>query len=108
MNRSRIKYLEKVEQSSPPEIEMRQEEAPIMVFQDGEKAIGRIHQIVDEIYAALGALQLDSADFYYYLNNKSLTISFPPKTHTCESALTLQGRLAAVVIVLISLVQRVS
>jgi len=36
-----------------PEIEMRQEEAPIVVFQDGEKAIGRIHQIVDEIYAAL-------------------------------------------------------
>ena len=32
---------------------MRQEEAPIMVFQDGEKAIGRIHQIVDVIYAAL-------------------------------------------------------
>ena len=56
MNRYKIRYLEKVEQSSPPEIEMRQEEAPIMVFQDGEKAIGRIHQIVDEIYAALGAL----------------------------------------------------
>jgi len=36
-----------------PEIELRQEEAPIVVFQDGEKAIGRIHQIVDEIYAAL-------------------------------------------------------
>jgi len=32
---------------------MRQEEAQIVVFQDGEKAIGRIHQIVDEIYAAL-------------------------------------------------------
>ena len=106
MNRYRIKYLERVEQSSPPEIEMRQEEALTVVFQDGEKAIGRIHQIVDEIYAALGALQLVSADNYYYL--KSLTISFPPKTHTCESALTLQGRLAAVVIVLISLVQRVS
>ena len=56
MTRYRIKYLEKIEQSSPPEIEMRQEEAPIVVFQDGEKAIGRIHQIVDEIYAALGAL----------------------------------------------------
>ena len=69
MNRYRIKYLEKVEQSSPPEIEMRQEEAPIVVFQDGEKAIGRIHQIVDEIYAALGALQLVSADMYNYLNN---------------------------------------
>ena len=105
MNRYRIRYLEKVEQSSPPEIEMRQEEAPIVVFQDGEKAIGRIHQIVDEIYAALGALQLVNVDFCHYL---SLTISFPPKTHTCESALTLQGRLAAVVIVLISLVQRVS
>ena len=107
MKRHRIKYLQKVEQSSPPEIEMRQEEAPIVVFQDGEKAIGRIHQIVDEIYAALGALQLVSADIYY-LNNKFLTISFLKKTHTCESALTLQGRLAAVVIVLISLVQRVS
>ena len=108
MNRYRIKYFEKVEQSSPPEIEMRQEEAPIVVFQDGEKAIGRIHQIVDEIYAALGALQLVSADFYYFLSSKCLTISFPPQTHTCESALTLQGRLAALVIVLISLVQRVS
>ena len=107
MNRYKIRYLEKVEQSSPPEIEMRQEEAPIVVFQDGEKAIGRIHQIVDEIYAALGALQLVSADIYY-LNNKSLATSFPPKIHTCESALTLQGRLAALVIVLISLVQRVS
>ena len=50
---------------------MRQEEAPKVVFQDGEKAIGRIHQIVDEIYAALGALQLVSADFYYYLSYKS-------------------------------------
>ena len=69
MNRYKIRYLEKVEQSSPPEIEMRQEEAPIVVFQDGEKAIGRIHQIVDEIYAALGALQLVSADYYYCLNN---------------------------------------
>ena len=108
MNRYKIRYLEKVEQSSPPEIEMRQEEAPIVVFQDGEKAIGRIHQIVDEIYAALGALQLVSADYYYCLINKFLTISFPPKTHTCESALTLQGRLAAGVFVLISLVQRVS
>ena len=56
MNRCRVKYLEKVEQSGPPEIEMRQEGAQIVVFQDGEKAIGRIHQIVDEIYAALGAL----------------------------------------------------
>ena len=81
MNRYKIRYLEKVEQSSPPEIEMRQEEAPIVVFQDGEKAIGRIHQIVDEIYAALGALQLVSADYYYCLINKFLTISFPPK-HT--------------------------
>ena len=67
----RIKYLGKVYQSSPPEIEMRQEVAPKVVFQGGEKAIGRIHQIVDEIYAALGALQLVSADFYYYLSNKS-------------------------------------
>ena len=107
MNRYKIKYYEKVEQSSQPEIEMRQEEAPIVVFQDGEKAIGRIHQIVDVIYAALGDLQLLSADFYY-LYDKFLTISFPPKTHTCESALTLQGRLAALIIVLISLVQRVS
>ena len=71
MNRYRIKYFEKVKQSSPPEIEMQQEEALIVVFQGGEKAIGRIHQIVDEIYAALGALQLVSADFYYYLTNKS-------------------------------------
>ena len=107
MNRYRIKYFEKVEQSSQPEIEMRQEVAPKVVFQGGEKAIGRIHQIVDEIYAALGALQLVSADFYYYLSNKSKNI-FPSRTHTCESALTLQGRLAALVIVLISLVQRVS
>ena len=67
MKRNRIKYQKKVEQSSPPEIEMRQEEAPIVVFQDGEKAIGRIHQIVDEIYAALGALQLVSADIYYLI-----------------------------------------
>ena len=71
MNGYRIKYLEKVEQSSQPEIELRQEEAPIVVLQGGEKAIGRIHQIVDEIYAALGALQLVGADFYYYLSNKS-------------------------------------
>ena len=55
---------------------MRQEEAQIVVFQDGEKAIGRIHQIVDEIYAALGALQLVSADIYY-VNNKSFDNFFP-------------------------------
>ena len=71
MNRYRIKYFEKVAQSSQPEIELRQEGAQIVVFQDGEKAIGRIHQIVDEIYAALGALQLVNADFNYYLSNKS-------------------------------------